>query len=113
MVLIVDSSLINTQASPSATGSVSTNSGFFQVVLTNPIQPVLITIASGTTNPTIDLGAFVFSGAGILPQITIDSEDVNHTSVAISTGTTVTSADPSWNGVIAAPTVTTVTLPVV
>ena len=91
----------------------STNSGSSQVVLTNPIQPAVITIASGTTNPTINLGAFIFSGAGILPQITIDSEDVNHTSVAISTGTTVTSADPTWNGIITPPTVTTVTLPVV
>lgn len=67
-----------------------------------------MTISSGTTNPTIDVSAFITDGTGILPQITIESDNAD---IAIPDNTTVTSEDASWDGVIAAPTITTITLP--
>ena len=87
------------------------NSSKPEVVITNPTQQVDVTISSGTTNPTIDVSSFITSGTGTLPAINIVSANANNTTVAIPTSTTVTSADTSWNGVIAAPTITTVTLP--
>ena len=46
-----------------------------------------------------------------MPAITITSANANNANVAIPAFTIVTSADPAWDGIIAAPTVTTVTLP--
>lgn len=107
-LLIVDSKLASTQTTPDNSGEVTVNSSTPQVVITNPTQAVDVTIDSGTTNPTIDVGSFITDGTGIIPQITINSSDA---SIEIPASTTVTSTDSAWDGVIAAPTVTTVTLP--
>ncbi len=103
--------LANTQTVPDAGGAATVNNSTPEVVITNPTQVVNLTISSGTTNPTIDVGSFITGGTGTLPEINITSANANNTSVAIPASTTVTSADNTWNGVIAAPTVTTVTLP--
>jgi hypothetical protein len=97
-----------TQTAPDGSGAATINSTTSQVVITNPDQAVNITIADGTDNPTIDVSAFITNGTGILPAIIINS---NVADVSIPDGTTVTSASTTWNGVIAAPTVTTITLP--
>ena len=67
-----------------------------------------ITITDGTDNPTIDVSAFITDGEGDIPQININSSSADIEIPA----TTVTGPD-SWDGVIAAPTITTVDLPVV
>jgi len=100
--------LANTQTAPDAGGAATIDNSTPQVVITNPTQAVDLTISSGTTNPTIDVSAFITDGTGVLPQITIESDNAD---IAIPGNTTVTSEDASWDGVIAAPTVTTITLP--
>lgn len=111
-LLIVDSKLSETQTAPdSETGEAIANSTTPNIVITDPNQAVNITIDSGTTNPTIDVSSFITNGTGILPAITITSVNTNNATVEIPASATVTSADSAWNGLIAAPTVTTVTLP--
>ena len=102
--------LTATQTTPDpTTGAVTSNSTTPEVVLTNPTQPVIVTI-EGTTVAKIDVSSFTGNdGSGDIPKITINSSVAE---VEIPAGT-VTSADTSWDGKIAAPTVTTVTLPVV
>ncbi len=97
-----------TQISPDNSGAATVDSTTPQVVITNPTQAVDVTIESGTTNPTIDVSSFITGGTGTLPEINITSANAN---VTIPASTVVTSADITWNGIIAAPTVTTVTLP--
>lgn len=100
-----------TQAVPTADGTATVNNTTPQVVITNPTQIATITISSGTTNPQIDVGSFITGGTGTLPKINITSANTNNVNIAIPASTIVTSALNTWNGVIAAPTVTTVTLP--
>ena len=78
-----------------------------QVVVSNPTQVVNITVASGTSNASVDYGTLITGGAWDIPQTTIDSDGVD----IYIPDTTVTSADSSWDGVLSAPSVTTVTLP--
>lgn len=107
-LLLVDSSLSPTQTTPNGSGTATADSSTPQVVITNPTQAVMVTITGGTANPTIDVGSFVSGGTGVVPSITINSTLAG---VAIPASTTITSADPSWDGVIASPTIATVTLP--
>jgi hypothetical protein len=92
---------------PNTAGEATIDSSTPQIVITDATQPVTITIETGVADPVIDVSAFISDGAGAIPQITIDSAVVN---VAIPSST-VTSADPDWDGIIAAPTVATITLP--
>ncbi len=108
-LLLVDSALSVDQTAPdTGTGDATLNNTTPQIVITSPTQEVNITIGSGTTNPTIDVSSFISGGTGTIPKITIESENAD---VAIPASTTVTSEDTSWNGIINAPTVTTVALP--
>lgn len=69
--------------------------------------PQSITVEAGATNPAIKVTKD--SGAG-LPEIAITSNSTNHVNMSIASGTKV-SSDPNWDGTIALPTFTTVTLP--
>ena len=100
-----------TQTAPSESGTATVSNSTPEVVITNPDQKADITINSGTDNPKIDVSAFISGGTGTLPEINITSANANNTNVTIPASTVVTSADITWNGVIAAPTITTVTLP--
>lgn len=102
-----------TQIAPNGSGAATVNNTTPQVVITNPSQAATVTISSGTTNPKINVSSFITGGTGTLPRIDITSANANNATVAISDSTLVTSADITWDGVIAAPTVTTVDLPVV
>ncbi len=100
------------QTEPNGSGVATSSSSTPQVVISDPNQAVTITVSSGTTNPTIDVSSFIGSnGIGTIPAINITSANANNASVAIQALTTVTSASSSWDGIIAAPTVTSVTLP--
>lgn len=113
-LLIIDSTLSKTQTVPdSKTGIAVVDSATPQVVITDPIQAVNLTISDGTINPTLDVSSFITEGTGILPEIIITSANANNTNLSIPASTSVTSADLAWDGIIAAPTITTVTLPVV
>lgn len=110
-LLLIDSALTATQTAPDGSGDATVNNTTPEVVITNPTQATDITITSGTTAPQIDVSAFISGGTGVLPQITVTSNNASNVNLEIPASTTVTSADPTWNGVIAAPTVTTVTVP--
>lgn len=97
--------LKNTQTAPDDDGNATMDSDTTEVVITDPDQPVDITIESGTENPTIDVSAFITDGIGILPEITINSDVAD---VIIPDSTTVT-GPTDWDGVISVPTATTTT----
>ncbi|MFA6348358.1 MAG: dockerin type I domain-containing protein [Candidatus Paceibacterota bacterium] len=112
VLLLINSSLLSGETEPDeTTGNATSNNTNPEVIITNPVQPVVTTILSGTTAPTINVSSFIDNGTGVLPQITINSANANNTSVEIPADTTITSADASWDGIIAAPTITTVTVP--
>ncbi len=77
-------------------------------MITSATQPLVIAVSSETTNATINYGSLISSGIGAIPQTTINS--------ALATieipASTITSADNTWNGILMAPKVTTVSLPV-
>lgn len=100
-----------TQVTPDATGAVTVTATTTQAVITNPTLPIALTIATGTLNPSIDVSSLITNGVGVLPEITITSADTNNTTILISASTTVTSASSTWDGVIAAPTITTISIP--
>ena len=80
-----------------------------EVVITDPIATTTLTINSGVTNPTIDVSYFIGSnGTGTIPAIIIDSPVAD---ITIEASTLVTSASTTWDGVMSAPIVSTITLP--
>jgi hypothetical protein len=99
------------QVAPDVTGSVTVTATTTQAVISSSTQPITLTVATGTLNPTIDVSSLITNGVGVLPEITITSADTNNTSIAIPASTVVTSASTTWDGVIAAPTLTTVAIP--
>lgn len=105
-LLLVDSKLESTQTAPDSSGNATSSSSAPQVVITNPTQPVDVVIDSGTTDPSVDISSLIAGGTGLIPQITINSGIAD---IAIPSTTVTGPSD--WDGVIAAPTVTTVTLP--
>lgn len=112
VLLLIDSKLADTQIAPdSDTGAATADTTTPQIVITNPTQAVNVTISSGTVDPTIDVSAFIAGGTGTLPQITITALNAGNANVSIPASTVVTSASSTWNGIIAAPTAATVTLP--
>ncbi len=89
------------QTEPDEDGNVILDNGNPQVVLTNGEQAVVVEIAVGTANPTIDVSAFVAGdGTGTLPEITINSDVAN---VTIPDGTVI-NGPAGWDGIISAPT---------
>lgn len=109
-LLIVDSILSPDQASP-IDGLININNTTPEVVITNPTQPNTITIDNGTNNPAINVSSFINNGTGILPEIYIISNNAGNLTVQIPASTTVSTTDTSWNGIIAAPTTTIITVP--
>ncbi|MFA5009121.1 MAG: DUF5018 domain-containing protein [Candidatus Paceibacterota bacterium] len=96
------------QTVPDGSGDADLDNTTPEVIITSPTQAVTVTVGAGTTNPEVNVGALITGGTGTIPQIDINTPDAN---VSIPGSTTVTSADPTWNGVIDAPTVTTVSVP--
>ena len=90
--------------------SVNLSATTTEATITNPNQIVNITVENGTVDPSINLGSFITAGSGNIPEINITSLAASNIVIAIPS-TTITSANPSWNGVIALPKITTVTLP--
>ena len=77
-----------------------------EAVLTDAEQAVTITILAGTEDPSIDVSALLEGATGNIPQMTINSDEAE-----INIPATTITGPEGWNGIIAAPTVTTVTLP--
>lgn len=96
---------------PDNTGIATLSTTTTQVVITGGATTTSLTVGTGTPNPTIDVSLFISNGTGTLPAINIVSINANNVTVAISASTTVVSASTTWNGIISAPTITTVTLP--
>ncbi|MDD4382957.1 MAG: fibronectin type III domain-containing protein [Candidatus Shapirobacteria bacterium] len=89
-------------------GAATINNNKPQVLINDSTLPVTITVESGTTNPTLDVSSLITNNSGTLPQITINTNSAN---ISIPESTTITSDDENWDGIIKAPTVTTITLP--
>lgn len=102
--------LSSTQTAPDDSGDVTLGASTPNAVIKNPSQEVTVNVESGATDPSIDLGEFISGGTGDIPKMTITVASLSNATIAIP-ATTVTSADAGWNGVLAAPTITTVTLP--
>ncbi|MFH1129592.1 MAG: immunoglobulin-like domain-containing protein [Patescibacteria group bacterium] len=100
--------LANNQVAPDGSGDATADADTPNIVITDPDQAVIVTVTDGT-DAKIDVSAFITGGTGTIPQISINSDDAD---IAIPASTVVTSTDITWDGVIAAPKVTTVTLPV-
>jgi parallel beta-helix repeat protein len=103
--------LSNKTVVPDDSGNATVTDENPEVIITDPAQATTVTINSGTTNPKIDVSAFITGGTGTLPKIDIASANANNVTVAIPASTQVTSEDTTWDGIIAAPTITTITLP--
>lgn len=110
-VLLVDSIISATQVAPNGSGAAAINNTTSQAVVTSPTQAITVTVGAGTTAPTVNFDALITNGTGVLPQTTINAVNSNNVVVSIPNATTVTSTDPVWDGVLAAPTTTTVTMP--
>ncbi|RYE17135.1 MAG: T9SS type B sorting domain-containing protein, partial [Sphingobacteriales bacterium] len=89
-------------------GNVTVSNTTPQVVITSPTQPVVVTVPAGTTNPTVDYGNLTTNGVATIPQTTVNTSAA---AIAIPPATTVTSSNPSWDGVIAAPVVSSYIIP--
>jgi len=85
-------------------GAATINEETSQVIITDPAQPVTLTISPETTNPKVNVDSLVSvvgdDKTGTLPEITINSDAAN---VVISDDTVVT-GPANWDGVIQAPT---------
>ena len=101
---IVDES----QTVPDEDGEVEISSSTPEVVISTSTQPLIITILSGTNEATINYDSLITNGAGLIPQTKINSAAA---SIEIP-ASIVTSASTTWDGVMAAPKVTVIDLPV-
>jgi hypothetical protein len=113
----------NSAIIPNESGNATISSTASTVVVGSAAQPITVTVNSGTTNPVIDTSSLMTTTTvndtpvkqGVLPAINITSNNLssgNNTQIQIPAGTTVTSTNSSWSGVINAPQVSTVTPPV-
>ncbi|HTM68404.1 MAG TPA: S8 family serine peptidase, partial [Candidatus Binatia bacterium] len=109
-LLLVDSALAAGQIAPDAGGFASMNPPATQLVLADPTLTVTLNVSRDVASPTIDAGPLVLNGMATLPQMTVTAANAASASFAIPASTVVT-ADPSWDGVIAAPTLANVTIP--
>ncbi|MFA6324780.1 MAG: immunoglobulin-like domain-containing protein [Candidatus Paceibacterota bacterium] len=107
-------SLASTQVRPNGSGVATSNSTTPQIVIpVTQALPVTIGVSSGTTNPEINVSAFVSAGVATIPEeIQMISSNANDIRITIPEGITITSTDATWDGIISAPTTTTVTLPI-
>jgi hypothetical protein len=104
--LVLDKTAAINNAVAGLIHTVTVNASTPQVLVT---QGSSITIENGTTNPSISSG--IVGGTGVLPQITITANNAHNTVISIPALTTVTATNALWDGVIATPTVTSITLP--
>ena len=93
---------------PDINGNATLTNSTSTVVISSSTQPVILTVTTGTTNPTIDTTAFISGGMGNLPSITMNSS----LAVVSIPSTTVTSSNSSWTGTMSAPKVSSVPLSV-
>jgi len=106
-----DMSFVSNRIAPDGeTGNVNINNQTPLVVVSDVQLPVNAVIASGTSNPGVDVSSLVDNGVAVLPEINIVSNNASNVNVNIPANTTVNSTG-NWDGVIAAPTNTTVTIP--
>lgn len=81
-------------------------------MITDPALPVNVTIGAGAVAPSLNVSALITAGTGVLPAMTISLPLLGGAMVNIPASTTITSTDPAWDGILGAPTSTTVDLPV-
>ncbi len=102
--------LENNQVAPDLTGNATLNATQNQLVVTDSETAVNVQIDDKVTNPSIDYSEFLEGSSVRVPQTNINSSILT---VQIPWGTTITSDNQTWDGILAAPTLTTVDLPTV
>jgi len=93
---------------PDANGLATLDVDNPQVIIRSASKPVIITVNSDVTNPTLNFGSLITSGSGVLPKTTINTST---NIVEIPATTTVTSVDSGWDGIMKAPILVSVVLP--
>ena len=73
----------------------------------DPENPVNVDVNENVDDPEINLESLITDGTGDIPKITINSSNANNVLVQIPQ-TTITSEDTTWNGVLKAPRITTI-----
>jgi len=97
------------KAAPDSSGNATANGATPEVVVSSPSQPLNITVTSGTSNATINFGSLgVTGGVVTVPQTTVHTDTAD---VTIPASTQISADDSSWNGVINAPKVVSVSVP--
>lgn len=104
-------SLTASQIVPDGSGIAVVNATTPEVVITDLGTTASVTIESGTSDATINLGSFIANGTGTIPAIQLTAENAHNMSIEIPASTVITSGSSTWNGILTAPTVTTITLP--
>ncbi|MES3017151.1 MAG: cadherin-like beta sandwich domain-containing protein [Bacteroidota bacterium] len=105
--------LATNEVAPDANGNATVTAAKPEVKVTNPTQPVTVSVPAGTTNAAVDYGTLVTVTAGtstaVLPKTTINS-DVSK--IEIPPATTIKASNASWDGSLLAPTITSYDIPV-
>jgi len=79
-----------------------------QVVITSQNQTVDIIVANDTADGNINISSLISAGTGSIPKMNITSSQNILVNIP---ATNITSADPNWDGILALPKTTTITLP--
>lgn len=115
---IYAASSVNTSVSVSdhthqdAYGNATLNDPTNRLVVTSTTPAINLTIASTTTNPTIDYSALITGGTGTIGAMTLTANNAYGVIIAIPQSV-ITNTNTSWDGIMNAPTPTTLTLPTV
>ena len=104
-------SSVTPYTTPDENGNATLDNATTQLVITSPIQAVTVVVESGTTDPTINFSSLCSGGTATLPAMNITSANAYNINIIISASTIITSNGLSWNCIMDAPTVTTITLP--
>ncbi len=117
-ISVFANSAVNTSAAvsgytfPDETGSTNLTKEIPQVIVTSQTQPVTVTVAEETTNPTINLNSLCLGGTVTPPTITVISANALNVQLTIPPDDLISSTNLSWNCVLPLPIISTVVLPV-
>ena len=110
-VSVSTSASVIPEAAPDETGNAALNNTSPELVVNSPDQSLSAVVASGTTNPTINLHKLCQDNSTISPAINIRSANAYNINLTIAEGTFFTGNGLIWNCILTAPKVTTINLP--
>lgn len=96
------------QTVPDEDGEVLLDLSTPEVIVSSSTKPLNISLSADSDEALVNYSTLISSGAGLIPQTTINS---NLATIFIP-ASTITSASTTWDGILSAPKITTVDLPV-